>query len=134
MSLEEFNLLKSGKTLENHTAHFIGHKTSSKGFCFFDENDCSPWYAFEFLSGIVSNEVCVRFKVAKKLLTESWGIYADPFYESWFDTITMREWCCESYNNKGFKILSYKYPKEEEWRFDTRKAKKGTGRNRKSET
>lgn len=112
MSLEEFNLLKSGKMLENHTDHSVGHRTTSRGFCFFDEDDCSPEYAFEFLRGIVSDEVCVRFEVDKKLLTESWGIYADPFCENWFDTITMTEWCCESYNNKDFRILDYKYLRE----------------------
>ena len=112
MSLKEFNLLKSGKTLENHTDYSKSNNTASIGFCFFDIDDTSPEYAFEFLEGIVSNDVCVRFEVDKKLLTESYGVYADPFYENWTDSITMKEWCCETYNNKDFKILDYQFLKE----------------------
>lgn len=113
MSLKEFELFQKGEILVNKTDHSKGHKTSSKGFCFFNENDFSPSYAFEFLEDIVSDDVCVRFEVDEKLLVKSWGVYADPYYENWSDTITVDEWCCESYNNRDFKLLDFKYMKTE---------------------
>jgi len=108
MSFEEFNDFKIGKTLVNHTDHSKEHCTNSKGFCFLDECDHSPESAYEFLSGIVSDDVCVRFEVDDELLTMAYGTYADPFGNNWNDNMTIDEYCCESYNNKDFKMLDYR--------------------------
>ena len=107
MSKKEFKLFKSGKTLINDAEHKKVYDSDSVGFCFFDEDDYSPEYAYEFLSGIVSNDVCVRFEVDKSLLIKSHGIYADPFGDNFFSTMGATEYCCTSYNNKDFKMLSY---------------------------
>ena len=107
MSKEEFELLKSGKTLINKKDHKLTNKCVSVGFCFFDKEDCYPEYAYEFLSSIVSDDVCVEFEVDKSLLKESSGTYADPYGDNFFSTIWMTEYCCTSYNNKDFKMLSY---------------------------
>lgn len=123
MSFKEFELLKQGKTLTNTTDHSQGHHTTSKGFCFFDEDDCSPEYAYEFLSDIVSDEICARFEVDEPLLTKSYGIYADPDPDTTFldmlsfsiSKITMTEYCCESYNRNTFKILNYRRYNSGNW-------------------
>ena len=78
MSFKEFELFQKGETLVNKTDHSKGYRTISKGyrtiskgFCFFDEDDFSLEYAYEFLVGIVSDDVCARFEVDEKLLVKS---------------------------------------------------------------
>lgn len=117
MSKKEFDKLIKGEVLTNNKEH-KGH-TNSKGFCFMDVEDNSPEYAYEFLSGIVSDDVCVVFETDKKL-KKSYGVYADP-YGRFFDTITENEYCTKKYSLKDFKIVEMAIPvfsldeKEQEW-------------------
>ena len=89
MSKKEFDKLIKGEVLKNNK-HHQGH-TNSVGFCFMKVDDNEPRYAYEFLSGVVDDDVCVVFETNKKL-TKSYGVYADP-YGSFFATITEDEDC-----------------------------------------
>lgn len=108
MSDEEFEKYLNGETLHNDTNHRQEKRsTDSIGFCFMDTEDVAPEFAYEFLSGIVSDDVCVQFEVDESLLTESYGTYADPYGEDFFSTMNVTEYCCNSYNKEDFKMLSY---------------------------
>lgn len=117
MSIEELKALLGEKTLENNTKHDA--KTNSEGFCFMNIKDHDPEYAYQFLSGIVSEDVCVVFETNKKL-KKSYGIYADP-YGNFFDTITENEYCIDKYNLKDFKILKLAIPDlfKDKWKWET---------------
>lgn len=61
MSKEEFRKLVNGEELENNKVH--EGKTNSIGFCFMKEDICNiPEYAYNYLSGIVSKDICVKFE------------------------------------------------------------------------
>lgn len=116
MSQEEFNKLQKGEVLTNTSEH-LESNTTSVGFCFMDCEDYSPESTYEFLAGVVSEDVVVQFEVDESLLTKSEGTYAAPLIDdvSWFSTMNVDEYCCTSYSNKDFKILSYAKP---EFAFD----------------
>ena len=103
MSKKEFDKLKKGEVLINTTIH--KGFTNSVGFCFMNVNDNNPEYAYMFLSGIVSDEVCVVFQTNKKL-KKSWGRYASP-YGAFFDTMMIDEYCTKNYSLQDFKIIKY---------------------------
>ena len=119
MSQEEFEGFQIGDVLLNNTNHKeLGQKTDSVGFCFMDCEDYSPSSAYEFLEGIVSEDIVAVFEVDESLLTKSSGVYAAPLWwddVSWFSTMTVDEYCCTFYSNKDFKLLSYANPKYFEW-------------------
>ena len=103
MSRKEFYKLINGEKLINKTKH-EGH-TNSVGFCFMGG---IPEECYEFLSGIVSDEVCVIFETNKEL-KETYRIYADPF-GSFFETITRDEYCTTTYNKENFTIKKIAIP------------------------
>ena len=114
MSQEEFDKYLAGEKLINTTDHRKKFAfTGSKGFCFFEYMDwdddgvdgITPEYAYEFLSGIVTEDVVAVFETDKQL-TESYGRYADP-YGAFFDTIRMDEYCTTEYDNKSFHLIKY---------------------------
>lgn len=113
MSKKEFNKLINGEKLINNTKH--KGNTNSEGFCFMEGN---PEWAFEFLSGVVSEDICVVFETDKKL-KKTYGIYADPC-GSFFETITKDELCTNTYNKDDFKIIKIAIPDNyEEWNWYT---------------
>lgn len=118
MSIKEFDKLINGETLKNNTHHKT--RTTSIGFCFMKTEDNTPEEAYEFLSGVVSSDLCVVFETNKKL-TKSYGIYASP-YGGFFDTITEDEYCTKEYNLKDFKIIKMAIPRyfENEWKWQTK--------------
>ena len=110
MSEEEFKEYQVGNVLFNDKDHKKnGQRTDSIGFCFMDYDDQIPELAYEYLSGIVSDDVCAIFEVDKSCLTESSGIYADPYCDYFFATMTKVEYCCQSYGKDNFKLLSYAF-------------------------
>lgn len=109
MSKNEFDAYMNGDTLKNDVKH-KGY-TNSKGFCFMNLEDYEPEYAYSFLSGIVSPKVCVVFET-DKILTESYGRYADP-YGSFLDSFISDEYCIEEYSNNDFKLIKYCYDFDE---------------------
>ena len=119
MSKEEFQKYQNGETLVNETIHRSnGQRTNSVGFCFMDCNEDYPEWAYEFLAGIVSNDVCAVFEADKKLLTESYGIYADPDnFLDWFATVQKREYCCTSYDKNTFRLVKYARNVKEEFKW-----------------
>lgn len=119
MSKEEFTKYINGEILINEKDHSIHSKTKSKGFCFMEyENNHSVENAFEYLDGIVSEDYVCIFECKESLLTSSYGVYADPF-GCFFDTITVDEFCCNSYSNKDFKLKSY--CEDVSWNYDKQK-------------
>lgn len=105
MSKKEFEKLINGEKLINKKKH--KGRTGSTGFCFMQYNkDCDINYSYEYLSGIVDDDIIVVFETDKKNVNESWGVYADP-YGSFFDTITETEYCTKEYDKKIFKIIKY---------------------------
>ena len=73
-------------------------------------DDYCPEYAYEFLSGIVSDDVCAVFEVDESLLTKSSGTYAAPLVDDdvgWFSTMDVDEYCCQSYDKNNFKLIAY---------------------------
>lgn len=117
MSKKEFDKLIKGEVLKNNK-HHQGH-TNSVGFCFMKVDDNEPRYAYEFLSGVVDDDVCVVFETNKKL-TKSYGVYADP-YGSFFATITEDEYCTKEYSLEDFKIVEMTIPdfRKEKWKWET---------------
>ena len=120
MSKEEFRKLVNGEELEKNKGH--DGKTNSIGFCFMkDDIYNNPEYAYEYLSGIVSKDICVKFETEIEL-KKGYGIYADP-YGSFFSTITQIEYSITKYNNRDFKILEFAIPAsgldDEEWEWSS---------------
>lgn len=123
MSKNELNKLIKGNKLENTIIH-LG-KTNSIGFCFLDLNEYKPEEAIHFLSGIVNAEVCVKFKMKKKL-NKTNGTYAKhkalegllinkSFLEMILDiknteTFVANEYCTTEYSLDDVEILSYAIP------------------------
>ena len=103
MSKEEFEKFKKGEELVNNKVH-TGH-TTSIGFCFINIEDFEPEYAYHFLSGIVSPDICAIFETDEQL-NRSQGTYATP-YGDWFDSFVATEYCPKKYSNKNFKLLRY---------------------------
>ena len=119
MSQEEFEGFQISDVLLNNTVHKeSGLKSDSVGFCFMDCEDYSPESAYEFLEGIVSNDIVAVFEVDESLLTKSSGTYAAPLWcgdSNWFSTMIVDEYCCTFYSNKDFKLLSYAEPRYFDW-------------------
>lgn len=119
MSKKEFEKLINGEKLVNNKCHSLDGHTNSVGFCFMDVEDNEPTFAYEFLSGIVSDDICVVFETKKKL-TKSYGVYADP-YGSFFATTTEDEYCTKEYSLEDFKIIKMAIPnfREDKWKWET---------------
>lgn len=117
MSKKEFDKLIKGEELKNNKKH--EGRTGSKGFCFMKTEDNAPEYAYEFLTGVVDDDVCVVFET-ESALNKSWGVYADP-YGSFFSTITEDEYCTTTYNIEDFKIIKIAIPEfnKDEWEWET---------------
>lgn len=111
MSYEEFEKYMNGENLYNNTKHKA--KTNSIGFCFFDINDFSPEFAWEFLKGAIFPDICVVLEVDETLLRKGYGIYSDPnktLYELMNfipKMIRVSEYCTENYNKEVFKLVKY---------------------------
>ena len=103
MSEEEYNKLMRGETLVNTTKH--ESKTDSVGFCFMPMEQDVPEEAYRYMSGIVSNDVCVVFDVAEEELQESYGIYSNPNTFIWGDCVQKTEYCTTEYDKKRFRPL-----------------------------
>lgn len=113
MSRKEFDAVWNGEELINDMDHGARRaKTNSVGFCFLGEegdgNPYSPIDSYQFLSGIVSDDILVEFEVLdESSLTESWGVYADPCWNHWDDTIIVKEYCTTRYSSETLKPLRY---------------------------
>lgn len=126
MSFKELDKFLLGNVLENNIKFSeYNAKTNSSGFCFMSFQELKPEFSYNFLSGVVSNDVCVIFETKNKL-KKTYGIYADPF-GGFFDTITQNEYCINKYSNKNFKIIQLAFPSHKEtweWYTDIKQFKK----------
>ena len=106
MSYEELRKYKNGENLYNNTKHQA--KTNSRGFCFFNIDDFKPEYAWIFIKGAISADVCAVFEVDESLLRKTYGIYNDPNKTleeilNWvIKPMKVDEYCTAKYNNKNF--------------------------------
>ncbi len=114
MSYTELKKFLDGEILTNNKIH--EGRTNSVGFCFLDYEENTPDYAYEYLSGIVSNEFCVVFETNKKM-KKGYGIYASP-YGGFFSTITKEEYSTTQYDQNTFKILKVAIVKEKGYEDD----------------
>lgn len=96
-SQEEFDRYMRGELLVNEKDHSKFSKSTSIGFCWFWEE---PWYAIEYLSGIVHRDICITVETDSKNVTESMGYYWGEDGPDWF-----LEYCCTSYDNKRFRLV-----------------------------
>lgn len=55
-----------GELLVNEKDHSKFSKSTSIGFCWFWEE---PWYAIEYLSGIVNRDICITVETDSKNVT-----------------------------------------------------------------
>lgn len=142
MSTEEFEKYRSGKKMKNKTNHKKQNhrKTTSIGFCFLSLDDFEPEYAYKFLSGIVTDDVCAVFEVDENKLKQSEARYNKPlsdeedkaemeklnlkgdFLDFLLSSLEVmkdltsngcmmaKEYCCTKYNNKDFKLIKYAEP------------------------
>ena len=114
MSMAEFTKMSAG-------ADIIGKKsfncrTTSTGVCFLAEQTLcededhkaivTPEQAFDFLDGIVSDDIVVEFE-AKQDLTESYGVYASIFCGGFYDRMVVTEYCVPSYNRDNMIPVRY---------------------------
>lgn len=113
MSGKEFKKYIDGEVLTNSTRHKA--KTNSVGFCFCPMEE-EPEEAVHHLSGVVTLDYCVVFEVDKKLLKETWGIYAKSYdnleemIEHYGDKVKLKEYCTTEYSNKDFKMIKCAKP------------------------
>lgn len=120
MSFEEFHDMGLGLTIVGH--QFPNNRTASSGVCFLGEKTLiesntnrqdSPVYysaldCYSFMSGIVSSDVLVEFEVEDGIMTESWGIYADPIdYSDWYSIISVVEYCIPYYDRELITPVRY---------------------------
>ena len=76
-----------------------------------------PLYGFEglkILGGIVPDDsILVEFEVKNfKRLKVSEGQYANPYTDDWYDFISVKEICMESYSLEDLKPISWSYAGE----------------------
>lgn len=111
MSYEEFRKYRNDENLYNNTKHKA--KTNSTGFCFFSLEDFKPEYAWRFIKGAISADVCVIFEVDRSLLRKKYGIYNDPNktllekINCVIKSMKVNEYCAAKYGNKNFKLVKY---------------------------
>lgn len=130
MSFKEFNTMILGIPVV-HKKRAFKARTNSYGFCFLPETTKFSVYeddysnkkhdffysaeqCYEFLSGIVSNDILVEFEVLdESILSEGYGIYADPTYISgWWGTIGIIEYSTIQYDWTTLRPLRAKIPNE----------------------
>ena len=95
MSYAEAIALLRGEKLHNEKVWQVatGRKNDSIGFCFMDGDKEEAEYAFQYLSGIVSEDICLilRFNnFSGVTLREAVCTYSDPC-GGWFDTTDEQE-------------------------------------------
>ena len=111
MSKNEIDLLMSGKSLVNNRT-FSECRTASTGFCFLDAEEYTIEHAYDFLSGIVSDYVCVMFET-DAILEKSSGTYAITCYDDVTDEeyyngkIARNEYCIDSYSLQSFHPVAF---------------------------
>lgn len=109
MSWGEFYDLWNGLPLVSDNRTCKKSKTTSEGFCFLAEStiveseagiyEFDPVRCYDFLSGIVSDEVLVECEVFEpEHFTKGFGVYADPMTGGWYDTIQIVEYSTPEYS------------------------------------
>ena len=132
MSIEEFIKMSSGKTMKPQNEVFIDKATTSEGFCFLRESvsvlhsdidsgnktrTYGPDDYRKFLSGVVSDDVCVEFDVPDDTnFKVGTGTYRDPETEG---EMTVEELSILEYSTENFKPVRCMLKGKEEWqRYD----------------
>ena len=130
MSRNEMFLMSAGVDIEGKQS--FKARTSSSGVCFLPEeipfkHICAydnsvelcvfdPRHAYEFLAGIVSRDVLVRFSVEEdnfdRMFSRTHGVYADPFNDN---LISVPELCTPYYNRDMLEPVGYCVPSVWEW-------------------
>lgn len=122
MSVEEFDKLIHGELLVNRSKHEKS-KTGSIGFCFLSDdstienedgefmvfgNKITPQDAHRYLIGCASEERFVIFELPKENMNKfsrSYGIYANPYTDGWYDRVAVSELSIETYDKTWLKPI-----------------------------
>ena len=108
MSAEEFIRYDMGETIRSNTDWFaIGNNSTSKGVCFFPADKIPPEARMEYLTGVVTMQICAVFATSKKM-HRSIGLYRDPVRDtlSWpVATMEVKELNTPSYSKRDFQLL-----------------------------
>ena len=111
MSKEEITKFIRGEELI-HSEEAFNARTSSIGFCFLNADEFDVNEAYDFLYGIVSNDIVVKFEVNESELKKSFGIYANTNCNSNDFSMKINEYCTTKYSAKTFKLLEIGYPND----------------------
>lgn len=126
MSKKEFDAMMAFLPV-NHSKQAFTARTNSCGFCFLpeitiwtdNENNKFEYTAekcYSFLSGIVSNEILVKFELSNETFNKfhtGYGVYCNPMY--WDETIDITEYSICSYNRNELIPVAYSFPEEFIW-------------------
>lgn len=123
MSAAEFDSLMKGEVLENRSSH-DGCRTGSVGFCFladestsedvdgsytvFTNGKITPKQAYTYLRGVVNEDRFVIFELANENMGKflaSYGTYADPWKDGWYDYTSVTEFSTETYDRSWLKPI-----------------------------
>ena len=120
MSTDEFHRFNCGMVITGKD-HRRKYRTSSVGVCFlgeqvngYDEGSCEPLPAchprdcYQFLSGIVSDELLVCLEIDEQVISLSDARYAAPF-GGWGDYIRVEEFTVPEYSLDTARLISYEW-------------------------
>ena len=125
MSFAEFVTILQGGTIES-SGRCNRCRTTSNGVCFLGEHtdvkghDYSAIDCFEFLSGIVSEDILVEFE-ADLMPMNGIGCYAIPehlcsdYAERFYGKMSVQEYYVHSYSRSTFTPVAYYTYEEYEW-------------------
>lgn len=116
MSHNEFRLYQAGALIEGRPQYalFSGNRGEAV-VCFLPVDGGvadapeEAELALEYLSGIVSRDICAVFRSKTSGHERRRSQYADP-YGSFFDTISVEEICCQSYSKATHILMAYCAP------------------------
>lgn len=112
MSNNEFNMLTAGCTISGANSICSLCNTTSNGVCFIADNtdvdgvDFDALECYDFLNGVVSDDVLVCMEISEDKLNIGYGVYAHPF-GGFYDTVTIKEYCIDEYSIDDVTILAY---------------------------
>lgn len=126
MSVQEFASYNAGLTISGKD-HRRKYRTSSTGVCFlaekvagYDEGSCEPLPTchprdcYQFLNGIVSDELLVCLEIDEHLVSLSDGRYAAP-YGNFDDYIRVEEFTVPKYSLDTARLISYEWVRNGWW-------------------
>jgi len=114
MSNEEFEKYKAGEIIEGRRQKSESDSFGKYVICFMpiggditdmSEIECEPERAYEYLDGIVSDEICAVFQASDDIFEKGRGKYLNPYDVPAF--MRVQEVYSPLYQKNDFTLLSY---------------------------